>query len=175
MRSTSVPVALLFAVGCGAATAADVPTTLDGSHLKGLKVDEIDWKAKTADWWRASLPPAVHQVCREAGTERPWTGALLDQKAAGTFACSSCGQALFSSEHKFESGTGWPSFFDVAAGGKVKVVTDTSHGMVREEVRCGRCDAHLGHVFDDGPKPTAKRYCINSVCLLHVPAGAPRG
>ena len=149
--------------------ASSVPTTIDTSHLKGVDTDSVDWKAKTATWWQETLPPKVHAVCREGGTERPWTGELLDQKKKGTFACSSCGHALFSADHKFESGTGWPSFYDEVAKGAVREIRDTTHGMIRTEVRCGRCDAHLGHVFPDGPKPTGLRYCINSVCLLHEP------
>jgi peptide-methionine (R)-S-oxide reductase len=108
-------------------------------------------------------------VCRQGGTERAFTGALLDEKHPGVFVCQSCGHELFRSEHKFKSGTGWPSFSDVAAQGAVRSIRDSSLGMVRTEVRCGRCDAHLGHVFEDGPPPTDLRYCINSVCMLHVP------
>lgn len=156
-----------------AALASGVPTTIEASHLKGVDTDTVDWKAKTAQWWKETLPPQVHAVCRESGTERPWTGELLDQKKKGVFVCSSCGHELFSSQHKFESGTGWPSFYDEIHDGAVAEIRDTTHGMIRTEVRCGRCDAHLGHVFDDGPKPTGLRYCINSVCLLHQP-GKPK-
>ena len=146
-----------------------IPTTLEASHLAGVDHDKVDWKEKTAEWWKATLPAEVHKVCREGGTERPWTGELLDQKKKGSFVCSSCGHALFDADTKFESGTGWPSFYDELNPSAVRELQDTSHGMVRTEVRCGRCDAHLGHVFPDGPKPTGLRYCINSVCLLHVP------
>lgn len=145
-----------------------VPTTIEASHLQGLDTDKVDWKAKTAQWWKETLPAEVHSVCREGGTERPWTGDLLEQKKKGVFLCSSCGNELFSSNHKFDSGTGWPSFWDEVREDAVREIQDTSHGMIRTEVRCGRCDAHLGHVFDDGPKPTGLRYCINSVCLLHA-------
>ena len=146
-----------------------IPTTIEASHLKGVKRNKVDWKAKTAEYWKENLPPKVHAVCRENGTERAFTGALNTQKAPGTFVCSSCGLALFKSEHKFDSGTGWPSFYDEIEEGAVSRLNDMSYGMLRTEVRCSRCDAHLGHVFDDGPKPTGLRYCINSVCLLHVP------
>ena len=146
-----------------------IPTTVETSHLKALDTASVDWKTKTAEWWQATLPPKVNAVCRNGGTERPWSGDLLDQKKKGTFVCSSCGHALFDSDTKFESGTGWPSFYDELNDGAVAEIRDTSHGMLRTEVRCGRCDAHLGHVFHDGPKPTGLRYCINSVCLLHVP------
>jgi peptide-methionine (R)-S-oxide reductase len=151
------------------ASASGIPTTIEASHLKGVDTDKVDWKAKTAEWWQQTLPPKVNEVCRNAGTERPWSGDLLDEKHKGTFVCSSCGQELFASDAKFESGTGWPSFYEGVSKGAIKEIQDTSHGMVRTEVRCGRCDAHLGHVFPDGPKPTGMRYCINSVCLLHVP------
>lgn len=150
-------------------SAPGIPTTLDASHLAGLDTSTVDWKTKTQAWWKSTLPPKVYEVCREGGTERPWTGDLLEQKKKGTFVCSSCGHALFDADTKFESGTGWPSFYDEVNPAAVRDVVDTSLGMVRTEVRCGRCDAHLGHVFPDGPKPTGLRYCINSVCLLHVP------
>jgi peptide-methionine (R)-S-oxide reductase len=180
IRTASV--AALFTAGLVAATAClgkppasspalgvGIPTTVDSSHLKGVDPDAVDWKKKTAEWWQATLPPKVNAVCRNGGTERPWSGDLLDQKKEGTFVCSSCGLPLFDADTKFESGTGWPSFYDEVNEAAVAENRDMSHGMVRTEVRCGRCDAHLGHVFNDGPKPTGLRYCINSVCLLHVP------
>ncbi len=153
----------------GPVAQGDIPTTIRASHLRGVKVDKVDWKAKTAAYWKERLPPKVYAVCREGGTERAFTGALNKQKAPGTFACSSCGLALFKAEHKFDSGTGWPSFYEEYEPGAVSRLNDLSYGMLRTEVRCSRCDAHLGHVFDDGPRPTGLRYCINSVCLLHVP------
>lgn len=156
----------------GVAGAAE-PTTLAASHLAKMDVDKEDWKAKTHDWWAAHLTPLQVQVCRDAGTERPFTGAHNAHKGPGTFLCSSCGLALFDAQTKFDSGTGWPSFFDTLPGA-VKSVSDTSLGMTRVEVRCRRCDAHLGHVFEDGPKPTGLRYCINSVCLLTAGPPAPK-
>jgi len=151
------------------AVSSGIPTTLAESHLASVDTDTVDWTAKTEAWWKQTLPPKVFGVCRQAGTERPFTGDLLDEKRPGDFVCSSCGHTLFKADDKFKSGTGWPSYSDVAGKGAVKEITDTSHGMVRTEVRCGRCDAHLGHVFKDGPPPTGLRYCINSVCMLHVP------
>ena len=104
-------------------------------------------------------------VTQEKGTEAPFTGDLLHNKESGTYRCVCCNADLFSSTAKFDSGTGWPSFYDVMSSGAVKVKVDRSHGMLREEVLCGKCDAHLGHVFSDGPQPTGLRYCINSLSL----------
>lgn len=115
--------------------------------------------------WRKELPPERYAVLRESGTEPPFTGALLANKETGTYVCGACGAPLFSSATKYESGSGWPSFWEPAHRENVDLVDDGSHGMVRTEVRCKRCGSHLGHVFDDGPAPTGKRYCINSLAL----------
>lgn len=117
-------------------------------------------------YWRAKLTPEQYRVLREGGTERPFTGEHLDTHAAGKFTCAACGTQLFASDTKFDSGTGWPSF-DEALPGAIEYLDDTSHGMRRTEVRCANCGSHLGHVFEDGPTGTGKRYCINSVCLNH--------
>ena len=115
--------------------------------------------------WRAQLSPEEYRVARRKGTERAFTGAHADTKTPGTYTCVCCGAPLFDSQTKYESGSGWPSFFQPLAKDAVRVERDLSHGMAREEVVCARCDAHLGHVFPDGPKPTGERYCINSVSL----------
>jgi peptide-methionine (R)-S-oxide reductase len=123
--------------------------------------------------WRSRLTPEEYDVLRRHGTERPGTGCFLGTKEPGTYVCAGCENPLFRSGEKYESGTGWPSFTQPVSSEAVSEHVDGSYGMRRTEVRCARCDGHLGHVFPDGPPPTGLRYCMNSVAMRHVPKGQP--
>lgn len=131
----------------------------------------MDKIAKTDAEWRAELSPEEYHVAREAGTERAFSGRYCNEKRPGTYACVGCGLPLFHSSTKYDSGTGWPSFWQPVDAAHVALKRDVTFGMVRTEVLCARCDSHLGHVFPDGPRPTGERYCMNSLSLKLEPEG----
>ncbi|HEV7397847.1 MAG TPA: peptide-methionine (R)-S-oxide reductase MsrB [Pyrinomonadaceae bacterium] len=126
---------------------------------------------KSEEQWRTELTPDQYRVLREAGTERAFTGKYVDNHEPGKYSCAACGQELFDSDTKFESGSGWPSFFAPISSESVEEESDATYGMVRTEVRCNRCGSHLGHVFEDGPRPTGLRYCMNSVAMKFEKSG----
>jgi len=128
---------------------------------------------RTEEEWRAALTPEQYEVLRRAGTERPWSGKYVDEHSNGTYHCAACGAELFDAATKYESGSGWPSFFRAKDAAAVELIEDRTHGMLRTEVRCRRCGSHLGHLFPDGPAPTGDRYCMNSLALDLHPAGPP--
>ena len=141
---------------------------INGEKIKNLAVNAVN---KTDDQWKSELSSDQYYVLREKGTERPFTGNLLHNKQKGVYHCAACGNALFTDEMKFDSHTGWPSFDREIPGGKIATIEDNSSGMKRVEINCAKCGGHLGHIFDDGPTETGKRYCVNSVSLSFEPAG----
>lgn len=128
-----------------------------------------DWKQKGDEYWRQKLTPAQFEVCRRKGTERPFTGEYCDEKHPGVYHCACCGAELFSSQAKYDSGSGWPSFYRALDDRRIAEEVDASRGMVRTEILCAECGSHLGHVFPDGPAPTGLRYCVNSLSLRLEP------
>ena len=167
---------MLFAftiTSCGSERSSDKTQKEDSLSTKDQKVlaktiegeDVNKPLIKSEEEWKKELTPEQYKVLREKGTERPFTGEYDEFFEEGTYYCGACGNPLFDSDAKFNSGCGWPSYSEVLKNDHVKLIEDKSYGMIRTEVLCAKCDSHLGHVFDDGPKPTGQRYCINSISL----------
>ncbi|MDP2343888.1 MAG: peptide-methionine (R)-S-oxide reductase MsrB [Deltaproteobacteria bacterium] len=162
-RRTLLSMSVLLVPAVAACAAAAEPTAKKGAPVVKREIE------KTMEQWKKELSPEAYHVLFEKGTERAFSGKYWNEHRDGVYNCAACATPLFSSADKFESGTGWPSYTRALNEQATEIIKDVSYGMVREEVVCRRCGGHLGHVFDDGPKPTGKRYCMNSVSMAFVP------
>lgn len=163
-----ISTALLFLCACSSKSQTTKGSKIESTFVNNYQGEKIE---KSAEEWKSQLNEIEFYVLREKGTERAGTGELLSEKRKGTFVCNGCSLPLFDSETKFESGTGWPSFYAPITESNLASETDYVVGYARTEIMCGRCEGHLGHVFEDGPKPTGLRYCMNSVSLSFIPEG----
>ncbi|MFN8286322.1 MAG: peptide-methionine (R)-S-oxide reductase MsrB [Chitinophagales bacterium] len=160
-----LPILVLVALGSMLTSCGQSNSTATTKNQKQTMENDSNKLVKTEKEWQESLTPEQYYVLRQKGTESPFTGKYYLNKEKGVYVCAACGNELFTSDMKFDSHCGWPSFDREIAGGKIKTQVDSSHGMIRTEIMCAKCGSHLGHIFDDGPTETGMRYCVNSISL----------